>query len=512
MKKRLNLAVVLVSAVIFTLLFYKQSLGINLLIYELAVLSWLSISKQFQFKGLNTIVSFLSVLLTVVFTVIHHSTLSFIINFIVFFVFIGIIISPQINSLLNSIRSSFSNIIASIAELKERIAKSKVNNSKLGYSLWTLRIFLIPFAIILLFSSIYSWANPKFGEIIGDLWSYVSAFFENIDLTVISTFLIGLVVSTYIFLRRRNEKAIKRDINSNESLIRVRAERTKAFKNLALKNEYRSALFLFGSLNVLLLGLNILDIDHVWINFEWQGQFLKQFVHQGTYILIFAIVISILLVLYFFRSNLNFYKKNKALKILCYIWLAQNMILVVSVGIRNWYYIQYFALAYKRIAVVFFLILAIYGLFSVYMKVKGTKSKYYLTKNNAFAWMIVLVISSGFNWDRIIAKYNFENSKKSFVHLNYLSKLSNSALPFLERPIDELEKIDIYQEYRFFLDFSRAYNYHDIYMDAEEYLATIRFRKSEFIQEWESKGVLEWNYAEYRAYHEIMDDQRFSKN
>ena len=70
-----------------------------------------------------------------------------------------------------------------------------------------------------------------------------------------------------------------------------------------------------------------MDINHVWLNFQWDGQFLKEFVHDGTYILIINIIISILLVLYFFKANLNFFKKNKILKTLTYIWVGQNFFL-----------------------------------------------------------------------------------------------------------------------------------------------------------------------------------------
>lgn len=511
MKKRLNLAVTFLSALIFTFLFFKQSLGINLLIYEFAVLTWLYFTEQFKLNNRNTIIVFLSVLSTCFFTVLHHSTLSFVVNFFTFFVFIGVVISPEIKSLLNSIQTSFTNLFTSISELKQRISGNKLNSKKFRFTLMRSRIFFIPILIILLFSAIYSWANPEFGKILNRLWSSISetisSILEIVDISIIITFVIGLIIGTSIFLRRKNEYTLKRDLESNESLIRIRQnyKHEGNFRIIGLKNEYRSALFLFASLNILLFGMNLLDFDHVWLNFEFEGQYLKQFVHQGTYVLLFAIIISIFLVLYFFRSNLNFYTKNKSLKVLCYIWIIQNAILVLSVGIRNWYYIQYFALAYKRIAVVFFLLLALYGLFSVFIKVKNAKSKYYLTKNNAFVWLVVLVISSGFNWDHIIARYNFENSKKSFVHLNYLSQLSNSSLPYLDRPKSELEKIDIYQESEFTFKFSSESNYRGIYMDVNEYLSIIHYREDKFKREWESKGILEWNYAEYNAYNELIE-------
>ena len=508
MKESLPLRVVLFSVVLFTILFFKQALGLNLLIYEFTVFGWLYLNKEFELKERNTIGIFIGVILTAFFTVLHHSTLSFVANFGLFILFIGVITAPEIKSLVNILGLSITNIFMSLMEFIQRIKKRSESKKSVWYRFWRLRIFIIPIAIVILFSTFYSLANPEFGKIVTSFWLSIydalDFIFVYIDFTIIGTLAIGLVFSTFIFLRVRNKIVSERDSSQSDVLIRKRVKRERNIKNLALKNEYRSALFLFIALNILIFVLNIMDLNHVWLNFEWKGQMLKDFVHIGTYILIFAIVVSIALVLYFFRSNLNFFKNNAFLKVLCYIWIAQNVFLTISVGIRSWYYIEYFALAYKRIAIIFFLILTIYGLISVFIKVKDGKSNSYLTKNNFAAWILVLVIASAFNWDTIIAKYNFSNSNKSFVHLNYLSNLSNSALPYLERPTSELEKIDTHQELSFFksLEISSSM-YRNIYMTPISYLAKIKSRKKYFMRKWEAKGILEWNYAEYKAYNQL---------
>ena len=115
------------------------------------------------------------------------------------------------------------------------------------------------------------------------------------------------------------------------------------------------ALIVFTLLNLLLLVVNVLDINWIWFDFEVPLEFsLKQFVHEGTYLLIFSILLSMMLVLYFFRSSLNFYPKKKALVVLGKIWIIQNMVLAFSVFIRNYHYIDYHGLAGKRIGVIAF--------------------------------------------------------------------------------------------------------------------------------------------------------------
>jgi hypothetical protein len=282
-----------------------------------------------------------------------------------------------------------------------------------------------------------------------------------------------------------NEQLLIDELTRSEKPLKVR------FKTNALALKQRAGIFLLLTLNFLLLILNIIDIKWVWFNFEWEGQYLKQFVHEGTYLLILSIIISIVIVLYFFRGNLNFYKKNKFLKIISFIWLGQNAILCVSVAIRNFWYIQYFALAYKRIGIILFLILTIYGLYSVTIKVQKQKSIFYLVKTNSFALLIVLTLSSLFNWDTYIAKYNFKHSNSAFLHLNYLSTLSDKALPYLNKSQKELTKIEGIQKGNF--HFERNY------MTADEYHKTINHRKNFFLQKWKQKDFFSWNYPEYLA-------------
>ena len=45
--------------------------------------------------------------------------------------------------------------------------------------------------------------------------------------------------------------------------------------------------------------------------------------------------------------------------------------------------------------------------------------------------------------------------------------------------------------------------YRQLYMSTEAYLNAIEYRKSRFKQIWESKNLLEWNYAEWRDYSEL---------
>jgi hypothetical protein len=499
MKKKLEILIVVISAFILSVFFHRQSLGINLLITELILFLVLTFTRQIKFQGKNQITCYTGFLITSLFTVLTNSIFSIIINFLALFILIGIIIYPDAKSLINSFALSFLNLFNSQIRFLKELSDSKYKGQSILSYLWRSRIFIIPLFIIIIFIVIYRLSNPIFDKLVISanriLQERFISVFKDFDLLFVITFLISLIISNYIFLRTSNQNIIKNDFFSNDFQIRIKKNSHNNFKFNGLKNEYKAGVFLLIILNLILLIINIIDIKWVWFNFTWNGQYLKQFVHEGTYLLILSIIISIILVLFIFRGNLNFYTKNKLLKNLSYCWLAQNAILTISVAIRNFRYINYFALAYKRIGVIIFLVLTLYGLYTVFIKVHYNKTSFYLFKSNAFVLYIILIISSSINWDTLIAKYNFKHSDKSFLHLDFLSTLSDKSLPYLDKSFQELLQIDKIQKEKF--------PFEEKFMSPEEYHHIIEKRKIDFINKWKSKNFLSWNLPEYLAFKKL---------
>ncbi len=500
MNSKIKIIITFLCSLTLTLLFHKKALGINLFIAEISLLIFLIKSKQFKLQSFNTILVFFGVLITSIVSIIIHSILSYLINFLSLFILIGVLIYPEIKSLLNSISLSFYNLLNSQINFINTLLSSNTNGLKIRKLVKKTSIFIIPLFIILVFIVLYRNSNPVFNELVTDFLNsinnYLALFFENIDLTLFFTMLICLFISNVLIFKTINKKIIDSDINATFLLNRTKIKKNRLFKFNDLKNEYKAGIFLLIVLNILLLILNLIDINWVWFNFKWEGQFLKQFVHEGTYLLILSILISIGLVLFFFRENLNFYSKNKTLKYLSYVWLIQNGILTISVAIRNFYYINYFSLAYKRIGVLLFLILTLYGLYTVFNKVKNKKTNFYLFQYNFSALFILLIVCSTVNWDKVIVNYNFKHANKSFLELNYLVDFSDKTLPYLDKPLLELEKINKIQTEKF--------PYYKNYMTPKDYYSIIQNRKKKFIKNWEGKSFLSWNYAEYMAYKKIL--------
>lgn len=489
---------VLSTALLFTLIFYKQRLGLNLVIYEGILLSYLLSTRSPKTFTKNGITLLTAVVSTLVATLAIHSVFTYWMNILSLILFSGYLVYPEMKSLVSAFKNALFNIVLSPIRFFKELLNTSIERKNTRVKLKRIRIFILPLLVIILFVIIYSAANPvfhKFTEHISIFFNtYFGFLFDNLNIVVISLYIFGAFIGMYFLFAETNAEVVHSEINTTDNLARKRRQLSPAYSLMALKNEFRAGVFLLAALNLLLLFINIIDINWVWINFEWEGQFLKQFVHKGTYLLILSILISVAVVLYFFRGNINFYKKNKALKILSYIWIGQNAFLVLSVGLRNLYYIKNFALADKRIGVFIFLLLTLYGLYSVAMKVYKRKTGSHLLKQNFYICFCVLTLSSFVNWDRVIVQYNFNHAETAFLHYDYLQHKSDKTLPYLDRDLDELKKNVVLQQSKF------AFIKEKTFMDATQYHNHIQERKKSFIENWEKTSLLSWNWAEQRAY------------
>jgi hypothetical protein len=109
------------------------------------------------------------------------------------------------------------------------------------------------------------------------------------------------------------------------------------------------------------------------------------------------------------------------------------MILVISVLIRDHYYIAHMGLAYKRIGVLFFLAMVLAGLVTVFLKIYLRKTNYYLLRVNAWFAIVLLVVSSCIHWDEFIAEYNLARKDTIPLDVKFLLSLSDKTLPIIEQ-------------------------------------------------------------------------------
>jgi hypothetical protein len=220
--------------------------------------------------------------------------------------------------------------------------------------------------------------------------------------------------------------------------------------------ENTTGIILFTMLNILLLLLNIIDINTLWISSVLpEGVTHSELVHQSIGLLITSIIIAISVILYFFRGSLNFYPSNNTIKILTYLWIIQNVLLVITTIYKNQLYIDAYSLTYKRIGVYIYLLLTLIGLITTFLKVYQVKSNWYLFRKNGWIFYSILIVSGFLNWDLIITRYNINYSKE--LDNFYLLELAPTSLPDLmdlvkSKSNEDPIKYHIYSKTKLFLD------------------------------------------------------------
>jgi hypothetical protein len=258
---------------------------------------------------------------------------------------------------------------------------------------------------------------------------------------------------------------------------------------MALKNENTTGIISLVLLNVLLLLVNIIDVNFLWLHFQYkEGQPVYKMVHEGTELLIVSIVLAMAILLFFFKGNLNFYKRNKWLKYGAYAWIIQNAMLVSSVFLRDYYYILKHGLAYKRIGVLFFLLMVLVGLITVLLKIWGRKTNYFLFRVNAWAGITVLVLATTIHWDELIAGYNLKRKSTIDLDVPFLLSLSDKALPLLDTNIVALQKRQN--------ELQALSNNREGAACDSCYIEQLKLREKEFTEKQQQFSWLSWNYAD----------------
>ena len=503
--------ITLLFAILFVVLFYHKTWGLNLFLFQLSLIAYLvSIHRKEMVKVhyyllIGSMISILS-------TFFYHSYLGMWVSIFSLLSFAVSLQHKEIKSfhiaLISSIVTipqAFGKFVISFTSLKSNSNGAK---SRMGKSLFY--VLVVP--IILLFLFLYGKANPAFEKIntgilqsIEDTWVFV---FSDINWDFFFYFLLGISITVPLLFTYVLPSWLKRDIENvlvlHRSRIRKYNSQTLFKFSMGLKMETKVGQFLLICLNASLLVLLFFEIRDVWFGFTWDGGMLKEFVHQGIWILIISILISMMIALYFFRDNLNFFSKANNFKIMMYVWVGLNVILALSVFVRTFIYIEYFALAYKRIGLIFFLLAVVVGLVSVAIKIYQKRNLFYLLRVNSWAVYGILIVMCLVNWDVVIAKYNLSRKHVAFVHLNFMVTLSDKALPYLDESPQELKDAQGKHIKMFRMSSS---SFEQQYMIAETYGNQLKARKENFIASWETKSWLEWNPANHFAYQKLTETE-----
>ncbi len=505
---KLRFPFVILSLVIYNFFFWNDKFGINLPLFTTLLLAFQLVLNPVSILSNRVRITLAGTLLSGVMVVLFNSFSSKFAHVTSFFLTTVFIHHFELRSILYAIPTFVFDHIYVQSFLLKGLGRVS-GQSKNARKLWRyFKLIVIPAIVLGVFYVLYAIANPKFKSLVYKLtvnfFDWVENFIGYLSFSRIVFLLLGLFLITGAIYYSAKKFFSNVESEFDDPLVRKRLTRFKVkisnslgesktlpgfshFKMNALKNELRIAIILITAVNVMLLVVNVVDINWVWINFLPDPGFnLSQFVHEGTYILIMSILLSIAILLYFFRQNLNFYSKNKWLKILGIIWMIQNLLLVISVALRNFHYINYHGLAYKRIGVFIFLALTVFGIITVLIKVLKVKSAYYLFRINGWSAYIMLILMAFMNWDVIIARHNLNHKYPANIDVQFLMTLSDKTLPLMFENKMELKKEVLYYYYN---DESKWLEYEN----------ELEWRKQKFTERQSDFSFLSWNWQDQKV-------------
>ncbi len=494
----------LAGAVLFNIIFWKESLGLNIAIFHLFLLNGMFWFFRGKIKNSQpALFTLAGSTLAAILLLIHGTTLAKFSYIFSTLFFIAYLHQPKLRSFIFAGPSAITNFVLFPKQLFEEVnfLKNEADQRQSNKFWRIVKLSLLPLLFLFIFYWIFKFANPVFDKLSDDFFSAINDWivkvFGEISFARVWLFILGFILLGWACFNAGFNQFAKSESGFNDQIIRRRFPRRTLHPyqqrkvrplKMGLKNEHITGIILVVMLNILLLIVNIIDISWVWIGFEYTDEEnLSQFVHEGTYLLILSILLSMGIMLFFYRRNQNFYPKSTLLKPLTYAWIGQNIVLTLSVAMRNYHYINYYGLAYKRLALIGFLAMVLFGLVTLFLKIKDKKSGYFLFRLNSWGIYFIIIAFTFFNWDKIIINYNLNKESNVPVDTYFLLKLSDKTLPVLHKNQHILDKADDQ------IRDSRNY-YPDTFREYYEK------RVHEFMIEKADETIMSWNLPQNQAY------------
>ncbi|WP_394747073.1 DUF4153 domain-containing protein [Spongiimicrobium salis] len=458
----------ILSAIAFSLLFYSKSFGLNLFLIAIIVVAVLfSIKEKRPIPWIYALIYIFSALMVVV----NPSSFQVTVHFIAFFVFVGKSVSNRSSLYIAALIGLVNMVLASVIRLGEASqnppkTKTDSDNDTIPRTYVYLKGAIVALLLMGLFILMYRNANPIFNHLIAQIdMSFISVPW------VFFTFL-GYFLFRHLLAPFGAEELADQDLKISNEL----QAPTTPFTEVVLKKiqeEHILGSMVLGTLNVLLLFFLITDMIYLLgsSTLVSHAQY-SEAVHEGVYALSFSVICAIIVLIYFFRGNLNFYKNNTRLKSLSFIWIGFNLLLVLFTCIKNYHYIAELGLTYKRIGVFAYLLLTLVGLITAYLKVIQIKSFMYLFRTNTTIIFAFLILCTAIPWDRAITAYNL--SHLPHPDMEYLLSLNtNNSAQLYQYARQHKQEIPQHQKTRI-----------------SERLAT--FKENQAAKSWQEYTVLEF--------------------
>jgi hypothetical protein len=194
------------------------------------------------------------------------------------------------------------------------------------------------------------------------------------------------------------------------------------------------ALILF---NLLFAVETVLDVTYLWGGVALpDGLTYADYAHRSAYPLIATALLAALFVLLALRPG-SATAQDRLIRALVYVWVGQNILLVISSILRLDLYVGIYALTYLRVAAFVWMGLVAVGLAHIIARIALQKSNKWLLSANLSALSATLYACCFVNFAALIARYNVQHSYEMTgqgvaLDIGYLREVGPQALPAID--------------------------------------------------------------------------------
>jgi hypothetical protein len=293
------------------------------------------------------------------------------------------------------------------------------------HRLTAIRNVLIGLVLAGVFIALFASANPIIFDWLKTVWQKLEHLFDQVPTPgrILMWGLVAIGVWTFLQYRTGITYCPQRETKSPEPA-------TESLFSAALIAKY---LVLF---NAIFAVQTVLDIHYLWGGAGLpKGLTYAEYAHRGAYPLLAAAILAGLFVMAAFRSNPAEKGAGWARR-LVFLWLGQNIFLVLSAGWRLSLYIEVYTLTRWRIAAMIWMFLVACGLAWILIRIVAGRSNLWFVNVNVLTGLVILFLCSFPNFDRWIGDFNVQHCREVAgqgppIDVEYLQNLGYDTLPAL---------------------------------------------------------------------------------
>lgn len=316
-----------------------------------------------------------------------------------------------------------------------RLRKAVTRQNRASGQFGGIVIWMMPIVLGAVFLMLFGIANPVIDYWISRIDPWI--LLDLLDIWRIAFWLI-FVALVWAFLRPRLPRWLRRAHSARPIINIAHGSNTKAAVALQQmvfgKAAILRALLLF---NVMFAVQTVLDGSYLWAGVALpDGLSYASYAHRGAYPLIVTALLAAVFVLVAMQPG-SATAADRPIRKLVYLWIAQNVVLVISSILRLDLYIGIYSLTYWRVAAFVWMGLVAVGLVLIMARIMLRQSNEWLLGANLLTLSATLYACCFINFAAMIANYNATHSREVNggglgLDLGYLRSLGPAAIPAMD--------------------------------------------------------------------------------